>query len=105
MTQQVRHWSYLSWENWNPCGDEKLLFCDKKGYSILHQVSTFILDKRVGQCALELQYTILSAKLSDDLFSQVAVYHNNPRDVNSTNDEVFFRIALGELISYMEENM
>ena len=42
----------------------------------LHDVSTFMIDKRVRECALELQDTVLLAKLSvGDLISQEAKYH------------------------------
>lgn len=84
----------------------------------LHHVTTLRLDTRVRQCALELQDTVLLAKLSvGDLISQEAVYHSNclnslyykARKSNRNDDDVnakeklFHGIALAELISYIED--
>lgn len=92
-------------------------FCDQSSPP-LHQVSTFILDKRVRQCALELQDTVLLAKLSaGDLISQEAVYHNkclvslynkatrakSSTSTKNNDDRVISGIALAELISYIED--
>jgi len=54
-----------------------VFFCDQSSPT-LHQASTFILDKRVRECAVELQDSVLLAKLSHgDLISLEAVYHRN----------------------------
>lgn len=85
--------------------------------SNLHQVTTFILDKRVRESALKLEDTVLLAKLSvGDLISQEAVYHNkclvslyNRADRLDTVTDISKKnrenegIALAELISYIEE--
>ena len=52
-----------------------VFFCDQSSGEI-HLVSTMILDKNVRKCAIELQDTVLSAKLAAvDMISQDAVYH------------------------------
>ena len=94
------------------------LFCDQCSPT-LHQVSTFILDKNVRQCALELQDTVLLAKLSaGDLISQEAVYHkkrlvslynkavrakSSTSSKNDDNYEISASIAFAELCSYIED--
>ncbi|KAH3772797.1 hypothetical protein DPMN_174143 [Dreissena polymorpha] len=52
-----------------------MLFCgDESGD--LHEASTFMIDRRVRECALELQDTVLLAKLSAGyLISQEEKYH------------------------------
>ena len=91
-------------------------FCDKDSGD-LHQVATFLVDTKVRKCALELQDTILLAKLSaDDLISQEAVYHssclvslynktirNRTESSGDKADKMFQGIALAELFSYTEE--
>ena len=55
---------------------EECLFCGEKE-DILHRVSTFVLDKRVRECALQLEDTVLLAKLSvGNLISEEVAYHN-----------------------------
>ena len=82
-------------------------------------MSTFILDKNVRQCALELQDTVLLAKLSaGDLISQEAVYHkkclvslynkavrakSSTSSKNDDNYEISASIAFAELCSYIED--
>ena len=91
-------------------------FCDKDSGN-LHQVATFSIDTRVRKCALELQDTILLAKLSaGDLISQEAVYHssclgslynkairNRTESSGDKTDKMFQGTALAELLSYIEE--
>ena len=83
------------------------------------KLSTFILDKNVRQCALELQDTVLLANLSaGDLISQEAVYHkkclvslynkavrakSSTSSKNDDNYEISASIAFSELCSYIED--
>lgn len=92
-------------------------FCDDAS-GTLHQASTFNMDARVRKCALQLEDSVLLAKLSaGDLISQEAVYHLNclvalynkaRNDSESDNTEnkdekVFQGIALAQLVEYIEE--
>ena len=52
-----------------------VFFCDQSSGEI-HLVSTMKLDRNVRKCAMELQDTVLLAKLAGgDMISQDAVYH------------------------------
>ena len=92
-------------------------FCNDSS-GVLHQVTTLRLDARVRQSALELQDTVLLAKLSvGDLISQEAVYHSNclnslyyrarksnrNDDDTSVKEKLYHGIALAELVSYIED--
>ena len=95
-------------------------FCEKpaKASEQLHHASTFGLDARVRECALELQDQGLLAKLSaGDLIAQEAKYHaqclvslyNRARKVKDPQEEednslqINEGIALAELITYIED--
>ncbi|CAC5387402.1 unnamed protein product [Mytilus coruscus] len=81
----------------------------------LHDASTFMIDKRLRDCELEIQDTILLAKLSAaDLISQQAKYQGNcliklynmaTRQSQKTKKEiqesVIRGIVLAELIKYL----
>ena len=81
----------------------------------LHDVSTFMIGKRVRECALELQDNVLLAKLSVGyLISQEAKYHaicliklynNASRQIPKKNKEsqeyVSHGIVLVELVEYI----
>ena len=95
----------------------RCLFCNEYSGD-LHEVTTFRLDSRVRQCALQLQDTVLLAKLSaGDLISQESVYHGKclvalynkasrgkPRNESSDADLLYRGIALAELITYIEDS-
>ncbi|CAC5367122.1 unnamed protein product [Mytilus coruscus] len=82
----------------------------------LHDASTFMIDKRVRECALELQDTVLLAKLSvGDLISQEAKYHakcllklynkasrQTPKTKKESQESVIHGIVLAELIEYID---
>ena len=90
-------------------------FCDDAS-GTLHQASTFSMDAKVRQCALQLEDSVLIAKLSaGDLISQEAVYHskclvalhnrapNDEGDAENRDQMVFQGIALAHLVVYIEE--
>ena len=105
------------------CGDAAKMrrdicfFCDD-ATGVLHEASTFNIDRRVHECALELQDTVLLAKLSaGDLISQEAVYHAKclvtlykkasrhiPKTVEENQDDMIHGIVLAELITFIEES-
>ncbi|KAH3898554.1 hypothetical protein DPMN_022790 [Dreissena polymorpha] len=52
-----------------------MLLCDDESGD-LHESLTFMIDRRLRECALELQDTVILAKLSaGDLISKEAKYH------------------------------
>ena len=90
-------------------------FCDDAS-GTLHQASKFNMDAKVRQCALQLEDSVLLAKLSaGDLISQEAVYHskclvalynrarNDEGDAENRDKMVFQGIALARLVEYIEE--
>ncbi len=99
---------------------EQCFFCGKpaKASESLHHASTFGLDGRVRQCALQLQDQSLLAKLSvGDLIALEAKYHvqclvslyNNRARQTKGSDEKEDNcttnqgIALAELVAYIED--
>lgn len=121
--QDVEAFGNISKVTRHSCGDstktmtEGCFFCgDKTGD--LHEASTFMIDKRVRECALELQDTVLLAKLSaGDLISQEAKYHakclirlynkanrQNQQTSKDSHESVVHGIVLGELLEYIESS-
>ena len=94
----------------------KCFFCNDDSVDV-HGVTMFKLNTRVKECALQLQDTILLAKLSaGDMISQDAVYHKNclvalcnraKRSLHENTQENAERqyqgITLRELVLYIEE--
>ncbi len=96
------------------------LCSDSTNVGPLHNVSTFETDKRIRECALQIQDTVLLAKLSaGDLISQEAAYHakclatlykktaklmEGSTDAETRRFAQLEGIALAELISYIEES-
>ena len=96
----------------------KCFFCEQPASDALplHKVSTFGLDSRVRQCAMNLQDQHLLAKLSEgDLIATEAEYHvqclvslyNRDRDRPKTSDTEYganfaHSTVFAELISYMQ---
>ena len=94
----------------------KCFFCNNDSGD-LHGVTMFKLITRVKECALQLQDTILLAKLSaGDMISQDAVYHKNclvalynrakrsrHENTQENTERQYQGIALRELVSYIEE--
>ena len=93
-------------------------FCIKAN-GMLHQVTTFEMGEKVQQYALDIQDTVLLAKLSaGDLISQEALYHlkcyrdlfHKARDeLDDTESEnngcrQIHGIVLAELVSYIEDS-
>ncbi|CAC5386256.1 unnamed protein product [Mytilus coruscus] len=82
----------------------------------LHDASTFMIDKRVRECALEIQDTVRLAKLSvGDLISQEAKYHDKcliklynkasgqtPKTKKESQETVIHGIVLAKLIEYID---
>ena len=98
--------------------DDVCLFCDKPaGSEGLHNASTCDIDRRVRQCALELNDTALLAKLAPaDMIALEAKYHtrclaalyNRARGASSSksgcdNHNDFHSIAFAGLVTYMED--
>jgi 2-keto-3-deoxy-galactonokinase len=99
----------------NKNNDARMLFCgDESGD--LHEASTFMIDRRVRECALELQDTVLLAKLSaGDLISQEAKYHTTclinlynrtrkhvPKTEEERQESVVHGLVLAELVDYID---
>ena len=98
---------------------EQCFFCRKpaKASESLHHASTFGLDARVRQCALQLQDQSLLAKLSvGDLIALEAKYHvqclvslyNRARQTKGSHEQedsgtMNQGIALAELVAYIED--
>ena len=98
---------------------EQCFFCGKpaKASESLHHASTFGLDARVRQCALQLQDQSLLAKLSvGDLIALEAKYHvqclvslfNRARQTKGSHEQedsgtINQGIALAELVAYIED--
>lgn len=97
----------------NKNNDARMLFCgDESGDH--HEASTFMIDRRVRECALELQDTVLLAKLSaGDLISQEAKYHTTclinlynrtrkhvPKTEEERQESVVHGLVLAELVDY-----
>lgn len=82
----------------------------------LHKVSTFSIDSNIRKYALQVQDTVLLAKLSaGDMISQEAMYHKNcylnlfnkarPQKIVDENGEnQIHGIVLAELVSYVEDS-
>ncbi|CAC5387169.1 unnamed protein product [Mytilus coruscus] len=82
----------------------------------LHNASTFMIDKRVRECALELQDNVLLAQLSvGDLISQEAKYHakcliklynkasrQTPKTKKESQESIIHGILLAELKEYID---
>ena len=94
------------------------LFCGKAaGSEGLHNASTYDIDRKVRQCALELNDTALLAKLSPaDMVALEAKYHtrcltalyNRARAATSSTPgggkhDDLYSIAFGELVAYVED--
>ncbi len=100
----------------NASFQDKCFFCGVASGD-LHQASTFNVDSRVRKCAIDLEDTLLLAKLSaGDMISQEAVYHDRcpvslynrasrqtASETSSTGTKRLEGIALAELTSFMEE--
>lgn len=96
---------------------EKCFFCNETSESAgLHKASTFEVDRRVRECALELHDTELLSKLAcGDMVAIDAMYHvkclvslyNRSRKLKKksedTTDQSLPGIAFAELVSYIEE--
>ena len=94
----------------------KCFFCNNDSGD-LHGVTMFKLNTRVKECALQLQDTILLAKLSArDMISQDTVYHKNclvalynrtkrsrHENTQENAERQYQGITLGKLVSYIEE--
>ena len=93
------------------------LFCDQPaGSEGLHEAATKQLDKKVRECACELQDTALLAKLAaGDIIAIEAKYHNrclcalynrarqaSPRD-NDAEEDRMHGIAFAELVVFLED--
>ena len=98
--------------------DATCLFCGKAaGSEGLHNASTYDIDRKVRQCALELNDTALLAKLSPaDMVALEAKYHtrcltalyNRARAATSSTPgsgkhDDLYSIAFGELVAYVED--
>ncbi|VDI48816.1 Hypothetical predicted protein [Mytilus galloprovincialis] len=82
----------------------------------LHKVATFGIDSNVRKYALEVQDTVLLAKLSaGDMISQEAMYHKRcysnlfnkarPQKIcDAEEDNQFHGIVLAELVAYIEDS-
>lgn len=82
----------------------------------LHKVATFGIDSNVRKYALEVQDTVLLAKLSaGDMISQEAMYHKRcysnlfnkarPQKIcDAKEDNQFHGIVLAELVAYIEDS-
>ena len=82
----------------------------------LHEASTFNIDRNVRKCAVDLQDTVLLAKLSvGDLISQEAVYHSKcltslynrarePKSGEQCTEKQIHGIVIAELVAYIEES-
>ena len=92
--------------------DSTCLFCGKAaGSEGLHNASTYDIDRKVRQCALELNDTALLAKLAPaDMVALEAKYHtrclaalyNRARAATSSSSGIY-SIAFAELVAYMED--
>jgi len=92
-----------------------MLFCgDESGD--LHEASTFVIDRRVRECELELQGTVLLAKQSaGDLISQEAKDHTTclinlynmtrkhiPKTEEERQESVVHGLVLADLVEYID---